>query len=298
MKGPVIRPSDSIRREYQTALEVYIKRMGTELMREVAGAYASQGGEFQPKEVTEDASAAEWLKGVLSDFFSGWQKKFDAMAEKRAKWLADRTDKASSTQVQRMLKDIGFTVEFKNSAYVGGELERIVKDNVSLIRSIPERMHDRVEKIVMRGVSAGNDRHYIATELKKEFGVTERRARFIARDQTQKASAAISIAKSEEVGYEYGFWVHRSISKIPRSTHIGKQMNRQRFKLSDGLYDPDPRVNRKVKPGELPGCNCTFELDLSSFRPQMAQDSVIIRPCKPTYADIKECLANPPKEAA
>jgi hypothetical protein len=35
-------------------------------------------------------------------------------------------------------------------------------------------------------------------------------------------------------------------------------MEGKRFKLSEGLYDPDPKVRRKVKPGELILCACRY----------------------------------------
>ena len=296
MKGPAVKPSDTIRREYQAALQAFVRRMNMELMQEISRAYTSREVALPSTEVTRDASPVEWLKGKLSDFFDGWHKKINAMADKRAKWFADQMEKSSSKQIQKMLRDIGFTVEFKNSAYVTGELEKIIEENVALMRSIPERMHKKVEKIITHGLTAGNDQRYIATELQKEFGVTERRARLIALDQTNKANAAISIHRSAEAGIEYGFWLHRSGSKKPRPTHI--KMSGYNFKLSEGLHDPDPKVNRKIMPGELVACRCAYRPDLSSFRPQLAQDSVIIRPLKTTYADILGRVANSLKEAA
>lgn len=301
MKGPAIKPSDTIRREYQAALQAYVRRMNEELMREVTRAYARREDEFLPEEMAEDASAAVWLGRVLNRFFGRWQEKFDTMAEKRAKWFADRTEKASSKQIQAMLKNIGFTVEFKNSHYVNNIMQATYAENVSLIKSIPKQMHGKALGIVTRGVQAGNDQHFISVELEKEFNISQRRARFVARDQTQKANSSMAMARSAEAGIEYGFWLHRSGSKKPRWSHSKPEpngMNGVRFKLSEGLHDPDPKVNRKVKPGELPGCLCAYRPDLSSFRPQMAQDSAVIRPCKVTYANIMGRVANSTKEAA
>ena len=57
--------------------------------------------------------------------------------------------------------------------------------------------------------------------------------------------------------------MHRSGGKVPRTTHVS--MDGKRFKLSEGLFDEDPKVNRKVKPAELINCHCTFKLDLSTI---------------------------------
>ena len=162
MKGPAIRPSDTLRREYQAALTAYVRRMNRELLREITRAYELREEEFLPETVAADESAAAWLQGVLKSFFNRWQKRFDKMAEKRAAWFAERTEKASTKQIMGMLKDIGFTVEFKNSRHVNNVMQATIAENVSLIKSIPAQMHDKVRGIVMRGVQAGNDQHFIA----------------------------------------------------------------------------------------------------------------------------------------
>ena len=302
MKGPAVKASDAIRRKYQSTLLAYVRRMNAELMRELRRAYAGREDEFLPEEMVGDASAVVWLKKMVDRFFGRWQNSFDGMAERYAGWFVRQTERASSKQIQAMLKDIGFTVEFKNSHYVNNIMQATYAENVSLIRSIPERMHGKALGLVTRGVQAGNDQHFIAVELEKEFDISQRRARFIARDQTQKANSSMAMARSAEAGIEYGFWMHRGGSKVPRPSHSTPEskggMNGARFKLSEGLHDPDPKVNREVKPGELPGCLCAYRPDLSSFRPQMAQDSAIIRPLKATYADIMERVAKPVKEAA
>jgi SPP1 gp7 family putative phage head morphogenesis protein len=280
-KGPSIRTSSRIEKEYRTVLDAFIKRMNKDLMREITKAYARREDEFLPDEVVKDASATAWLKSVIGSFFRKWQKRFDVMAEKRASWLTEQTEKASIKQIQKMLKDIGFTVEFKNSHFVNNVLTAAFEENVALIKSIPTEMHDKVLGIVMRGVQAGNDQHFIATELQKQFGITERRARMIARDQTNKANSAISRARSAEAGIEYGFWQHRSGSKKPRPTHV--KMQGKRFKLTEGLYDS--AVDRYVLPGMEINCLCSYRADLSSFNPSIVQDSVSIGIRKPTYAD-------------
>lgn len=294
MKGPVIRPSDTLRREYQAVLSAYVKRMNKELLVEISRAYGRREDEFLPDDIAGDKSASAFLQRILGRFFNRWQKRFDRMAKERAAWFTKQTEKATTKQIQAMLKDIGFTVEFKNSHYVNNVLQATYAENVSLIKSIPAQMHDKVQGIVMRGVQTGNDQHHIVTELQKQFGVSERRARFIARDQTQKANSAVAMARSEEAGIEYGFWMHRSGSKKPRKTHIA--MNGKRFKLSEGLYDS--AVKRNVKPGIEPGCLCAYRPDLSSFKPQMAADSVIVTPRKLVYADIQQRITGTMREGA
>lgn len=270
IKGKAVTPSSTIERQYSAVLVAMVKRMNRELKAELPKAYARRDDEFLPEEIAQDESAAVWLRRYVNRFFSRWQKRFDAMAETRAKWFAEQTERASTKQVKDMLKNIGFTVQFKTTQYVNNILQASMLDNVDLIKSIPQEMHKKVLGIVGRGIQSGGDQMYIKEEIQKQFGVTERRARFIAKDQTMKAQSSISIARSWEAGITHGFWMHRSGSKKPRPTHMA--MNGKRFEITEGLYDS--AVQRNVLPGMEPGCRCTYRPDLKSFRPQMAQDSV------------------------
>ncbi len=158
IKGPVIKPSGRIQKEYQKALEAVIKRMNADLFKGIMAVY----GRYESG-LAQDAKMPAWLTGALNSLFKKWQSVFDSMAEKRAKWFNDQTEKASTKQVEAMLKDIGFTVEFKNSQYINDILQTQLKENVDLIKSIPAKAHEQVKAIVKHGVEAGSDRTYIAS---------------------------------------------------------------------------------------------------------------------------------------
>ena len=51
-----------------------------------------------------------------------------------------------------------------------------------------------VEGLVMRSVQTGRDLRQLTTDLQEQFGVTRRRAAFIARHQSNKATASMTRA--------------------------------------------------------------------------------------------------------
>jgi uncharacterized protein with gpF-like domain len=106
----------------------------------------------------------------------------------------------------------------------------------------------------MKAVKRGEDLALIERELSEGYGITERRARFIARDHTPKVNAALSLENSRAVGISRGTWMHHATAKVYRKEHV--EMDGREFNLNEGLYD---RVEgRNVMPGELYGCNCTY----------------------------------------
>ncbi len=275
MNSPsTIKPSSTIERQYSAVLVAMVKRMNKELLAEIPKAYARRDDEFLP-DMAQDESAAVWLRKYVNRFFSRWQKRFDKMAEARAKWFAEQTEKASTKQIKAMLKESGIAVEFHTTKYVNNILQASMAENVDLIKSIPKQVHDKVLGVVSMGITQGNNQLYIKEELQKQFGVTERRARMIARDQTMKANGAIARARSAEAGITRGIWKHRSGSKVPRQSHL--KMDGKEFEIAKGMFDPDPKVRRFIHGGELVNCRCSYAPILSSFDPNaMAKDSVTL----------------------
>lgn len=86
--------------------------------------------------------------------------------------------------------------------------------NVSLIESIPEQYLTQVESIVMSNVRAGGRPTTIAKSLQKQFGVTERRAKMIARDQTAKLTGDLNRIRQTSAGFEYFRWVDSGDQRV------------------------------------------------------------------------------------
>ena len=140
-------------------------------------------------------------------------------------------------------------------------------ENVSLIESIPAQYAQEIQQAVWQSVSAGHDLHQLTETLKYRYGVTHRRAAFIATDQNNKARAVMQKVRCEELGLEYGELLHSGGGKHPRKSHLDK--DRTIFKISQGFWDY--AVGRYVQPGELPNCRCTFRVVINALDPRILQ---------------------------
>lgn len=262
------RPSAAIRDQYQQGLTALISEMVNSVEYWLTARYTAREDEI----VAQDASPTRDLEKELRELMKQWGSRFDDYATQRAKWFARRVNTNTTNQLKGALKDAGLTVAFRNSRRVNNIYKSVIANNVNLIRTIPQQFLGNVNTIVMQSIRNGRDMGFIAKQVREQYGVTKNRAITIARDQTNKATEAVSNARCADIGIEYGIWMHRSGSKVPRSSHV--KMNGKRFKLSEGLYDDDPKVNRKVKPAELINCHCTFRLDLSTITGEgIAMDS-------------------------
>jgi uncharacterized protein with gpF-like domain len=97
-------------------------------------------------------------------------------------------------------------------------------------------------------------------ELHHQFGVTERRARMIARDQTNKATNNLSRQRLLSYGINKGIWMHTASGKTYRETHALDHtqggMDGAEYFIDEGCYDPNPNVQDYIQPGELVNCYC------------------------------------------
>ena len=128
-------------------------------------------------------------------------------------------------------------------------------ENVALIKSIPEKYLNEVTGAVMRSItSAEGGMQYLVPQLQKYEGITLRRARNIAMDQTRKAYQAVNLERSKSAGITKGIWIHTGGTKEPRAKH--RSYNGKEFELAKGA--PVGDNGEYVHCGEQPFCRCTF----------------------------------------
>ena len=188
-----------------------------------------------------------------------WRRRFDSFSmtasEKYIKqiWASVRIGRKNE------LAALGIVRRINPSRFTSELYQSLLHENVSLIRTIPESYFSRIEQDVQRSITAGGDRQMLIRDLRRNYGLEENRARFIARDQTAKATQALAESTDRDLGFTEGIWVHVPGRKSSRPTHIA--MNGKRFKLGEGLYDRSAYGKRGgawVSPGSLPNCMCTY----------------------------------------
>lgn len=208
----------------------------------------------EPAVLAQDETPADALRKAIEELSKRWLDQFDEMSGKLADYFAQSVEKHSTDALKKILKDGGMTVGFQVTPAVRDIMNATVHENVALIKSIPRQYLLEVEGIVMRGVRNGRDLQFITDELSKRYGITRRRAAFIAQDQSNKTTEAFGRARKIEVGIVEEEWVHSGGGHEPRPTHVKAGKDRVRYDIRKGWYDP--AVGRHIFPGELPRCRC------------------------------------------
>lgn len=121
--------------------------------------------------------------------------------------------------------------------------------NTRLIESIPDRYLDSVQNIVNEGVLGGVQTSEIRSQIQAEFGVSDRRAGVIARDQIGKLNGQLNRTRQEKAGFGKYRW-QTSGDESVRATHARQQGK---------IYSWDDPPSETGHPGEDYNCRCWAE---------------------------------------
>jgi SPP1 gp7 family putative phage head morphogenesis protein len=211
--------------------------------------------QVQPEYIQDSAGSA---KQFLGSALTGIEQT-PVIAEQTQARIAARM--ANSTEVfnrNRFINDINRAVGIPLRGVIKkeGVAEQIgasVETNIGLIKSIPKQYHSKLRGIINGGIERGDDAFSIRNQIRKLGQVTDRRARFIARDQTAKLNAAITEARQTRIGVTHYFW-RTSMDERVRLSHLDKEG--VRF-----AWDSPPADTGH--PGQDFNCRCSAEPDLS-----------------------------------
>lgn len=203
-----VRPSAGIAQLYEDALQKQVKAMHRSVMYWIKAQYRANTPTLAEDASIDDGDATQAMSKQINALQRRWQKNFRDGAKELAAWFSKKAMDRSQSELRKILKDAGFTVQFKLTDSAREAFNAVVAENVALIKSIPEQYLTQVQGAVMRSVSTGRDLQSIASEIEKQYGVTKRRAAFIAIDQNNKATAVINRVRQKELGITTAIWKH------------------------------------------------------------------------------------------
>lgn len=257
---PPIEGRLSTEREYYAALRIMLAEMAKETRDSVIPAYEA--------ERTQRA-----LRGSLRlDADQSWFSRLNAMivnltriASNTVKDILDleairHTDTFIAVAKRTLGIDLRSVVRQEDLA---DYLQDAVARNTSLIKGLADDTVKRIEQAVYQNSIAGNSAATLRKDLQKQFGLSDKRAKLIARDQASKFNSELNQRRQTQAGVtEYTF--STSIDERVRANH--KAMEGRTCKWSDPtVYKADNGkwVSRsgvggvQLHPGADISCRCT-----------------------------------------
>ena len=240
--------------------------------------------QVQNDRMTQDESISSQTRIALNSLKDIFEKKFKDRGKKVAGRMIRKTNRYANTTFLNMMNNMfkgeeevkkagGFLMK---GSIITPEKEEVIKaltyENVSLITNIQTHYFEQITGAVMRSISSGLGVTHIEEELSKYKGMTKRRARNVALDQTRKAYNSINLRNMQDAGIKKAEWVHSGGGQKPRDYH------KTRWDGVSGINDGHPNglngfifsldrppVIQEAKgkqkeergfPGQLPYCHC------------------------------------------
>lgn len=195
------------------------------------------------------------IQGVIDTLLAKWTSRpFRRLAER----LASSFVRTALSIVDRQQKrSFGIDV-LQDSPEIRATMEAAAIQNANLIKSIPERYLNNVANSVLTNMRTGLLPREVTKQIEDEYGVTQRRARFIARDQTAKINGELTKQRQIDAGYEYFRWLSSDDERV-RASH--REIAEADVGYGKGIYRwddlPTNERGERIQPGSDFQCRCS-----------------------------------------
>jgi SPP1 gp7 family putative phage head morphogenesis protein len=253
-KTQPLNPNVSVAIRYNKRMRKLIERMSKDVTTELKRLFkAPDSKEY----FAMDDSISAQARILMNALWRKYEGLFSYHAKKMASDMLDENLDASASSLKISLRDFASNITIK-SEVVTAEIKEVlaasIAENVALIKSIPQRYLLNVQGAVMRSITTGSGLDDLIPAIQKQNGVTMRRARFIAQDQSRKAYNDINRLRMQKIGIKKFEWVHSSAAFEPRPLH----KNVLNGKIFDMDNPPiiDEKTGQRGFPAQLINCKC------------------------------------------
>ncbi len=253
-----IQPNAGVEAAYRKKLQDLVTEMSKSFIYWTRAAWKKDDPGL---DMAADAAPVVALRKTMKRLGDHWRKRFDKIAPELAgAFTAGATSTAQAAFQSELLK-AGFAVKFNFTEAAKEGYQAVLQENIALIKSIPTQYLTQVEGDVWRAVSQGFDLEKLTNTLQDRYGVTHRRAAFIAKDQSAKAKAVIEQTRRVELGLYEAIWQHSHAGQEPRQSHVKAGRDKLRFDVRKGAYID----GEYILPGVKPRCRCTSKTVIPGF---------------------------------
>lgn len=268
LRGTQLNYNASQQEKYQKALLTLVRQMAKETKNAVTKLFESGTAEAfieQQKIAATDESIASKARKITNALAAKFEQLFAMKAKDLAESMVNGAKKTSKSTLHASLAKLSGGLSLKTGVVPKGMEDvskAIIAENVSLIKSIPSQYFTDVTGAVMRSITTGTGISELVPKIQKYNGITERRAKNIALDQTRKAYNSINKQRMQSIGVKQFEWVHSGGGQHPRKSHEA---------MSGNIYDFDdlPIINKEQVsagyegptrgiPGQAINCKCTM----------------------------------------
>jgi SPP1 gp7 family putative phage head morphogenesis protein len=131
-----------------------------------------------------------------------------------------------------------------------------IKTNTKLITNLRDDYVDSLNTILFSSYQKGLPLKQLTKDIKNQFGISQRKAKLIARNETKNTNTQLNHKQAKSLGFEKGVWLG---SEDAREREQHNKHNNKEYKIGVGLDDGKGGTE---EPGDAINCRCTFYVDV------------------------------------
>lgn len=209
-----------------------------------------------PYAVTDakEIDLGEIMDEISDRYFETWtRKEFVKVVRPVAVEVADFEAQQLNKQLSAALGEAISLDIVGSEPWLQGAIADFTRENVALLKSIPEQFFTDLEKSLSASIADGARWEDMAAEVEERYGVAESRAELIARDQVGKFNGDLNRTRQTDLGITRFVWRTMGDERV-RDEHVGR--NGVSYEWND---PPEGET-----PGEPIQCRCYAEPDIAS----------------------------------
>jgi len=255
------RPEQQIR-QYRAALRDVVRALESEVRERVFPEIESI---LEEAGTRDDGVRTDDWGDRLADLFMASRAAIGSQieeAERRMDSLGEETvERATEEQVRAIRATMGVRPSFYDDDQVRGIVNAWKRENSAFITRMPDEAVQEMMDEASRAVRSGRTNKEVRDGLRKRFGITDRRARTIARTEISQLNAQITRERQRELGLSRFIWLASGDERV-RDEHDERDGNEYE-------WDSPPD-------GEMPGmpvnCRCSARASVESLLQELESD--------------------------
>ena len=222
-----------VEREYQRFMKRFTQAMLDAVKEELSRIHS-----LAVNSALKNDGISEDVLSIMQDIKKRFNGKITAaQMQAELKKVAQQAENFNAQQFRAVMRSSVQVDIFLHEPWLNELADVWTGENVRLIKTIPEKFYGEVEGVVSRGMMDGTLTNKVGEQIQQVYGVADRRAQLIARDQIGKLNGDLTMHRQTGVGIESYKWSTSNDERV-RDEHADREG--QEFKWSDPPEDGHP----------------------------------------------------------
>ena len=140
------------------------------------------------------------------------------------KVMSEKVNDFNKEDIDRTFRSVLGVNIFTQEPWLRDQLDSFIAQNEYIIKGTTQKATNEIRTIAQQGLANGDTAQVIGDKIKNQFGITQRRAELIARDQVASFNGTLTKLRQTAIGVKQYIW-RTSLDERVRPSHEAREGN-------------------------------------------------------------------------